>query len=260
MQLTADILLFLAFAGFFAGVIDSMAGGGGMITLPALLASGFPPLAAVGTNKLQSAIGTGGAVYAYARGGHMDMARYWPPVLAAFLGSILGALAVQCVSPAFLAALIPILLVAIALYFLIAPSMSDADRRSRIGMTGLGLLIGGVGFYDGFFGPGTGTFYTMIFLTLGGLGLLRATAQTKAANFASNVAGLGVMIWSGHVVWLAGLVMAAANFIGAQIGSHLAMRFGSRLIRPLLIVISLALTAKMVMDPKNPIHFYLFGA
>jgi len=259
MQLTADILLFLAAAGFLAGIIDSMAGGGGMITLPALLASGFPPLAAVGTNKLQSAIGTAGAAYAFARGGHMDMRRYWPPVAAAFTGSILGAVVVQRVSPAFLAALIPILLVVIALYFLLSPPPSEADRHSRVGMVGLSLLVGGIGFYDGFFGPGAGTFYTTIFLMLGGLGMLRATAQTKAANFASNVSGLAMMILGGHVLWLAGLVMAGANFIGAQIGSHLAMRFGGRLIRPLLIVVSLALTAKMVMDPKNPIHLYLFG-
>ncbi|OYW87117.1 MAG: hypothetical protein B7Z20_05865 [Sphingobium sp. 32-64-5] len=259
MELTAEILAFLAVAGFLAGVIDSMAGGGGMITLPALLASGFPPLAAVGTNKLQSAIGTGGAAYAFMRGGHMDLRRFWPPVAAAFIGSVGGAFAVQRVDPAFLAGLIPLLLVAICLYFLLAPPASEADRRSRPGMIGLSLLIGAVGFYDGFFGPGAGTFYTTIFLTMGGLGLLRATAQTKAANFASNVSGLAMMIIGGHVVWVAGLVMAGANFVGSQIGSHLAMRFGSRLIRPLLICMSLALTVKMVMDPDNPIHLYLFG-
>lgn len=259
MELTAEILAFLAVAGFLAGIIDAMAGGGGMITLPALLASGFPPLAAVGTNKLQSTIGTGGAAYAFMRGGHMDLRRYWPPVAAAFIGSIAGAAAVQRVNPAFLAGLIPVLLVAICLYFLLAPPASGADRRGHLGMAGLSLLIGAVGFYDGFFGPGAGTFYTTIFLTMGGLGLLRATAQTKAANFASNVSGLAMMIIGGHVVWVAGLVMAGANFAGSQIGSHLAMRFGSRLIRPLLILVSLALTAKMVMDPANPIHLYLFG-
>ena len=259
MELTADILIFLAAAGFLAGIIDSMAGGGGMITLPALLASGLPPLAAVGTNKLQSTIGTAGAAYAFARGGHMDLRRYWLPVFAAFTGSILGAITVQRVSPAFLAALIPILLVVIALYFLLSPQPDETDRHSRLGMVGLSLLIGGVGFYDGFFGPGAGTFYTTDFLTLGGLGMLRAIAQTKAANFSSNISGLGMMILGGHVVWLAGLAMAGANFVGAQIGSHLAMRFGSRLIRPFLIIISLTLTAKMMMDPKNPIHLYLFG-
>ena len=257
--MVTDLLLFLALAGFLAGLIDSMAGGGGLITLPALLAAGIPPLQAVGTNKLQSAVGTGSSVWAFSRRGHVDLRRYWPAVAAAFAGSILGALLVQYISPAFLAALIPVLLVLIAGYFLFSPSLSEADRHSRVGMAGLGLLIGAVGFYDGFFGPGAGAFYTTIFLSLGGLGLIRATAQTKAANFASNLSALGTMILGGHVVWIAGLVMAAANMAGAQIGSHLAMRFGGRIIRPLLVLMSLALTAKMLMDPENPVHIYLFG-
>ncbi len=259
MTITADLLLFLAIAGFLAGLIDAMAGGGGLITLPALLAAGIPPVQAVGTNKLQSTLGTGGAALAFARGGHMDLRRYWPAVAAAFVGSILGALLLQRINPAFLAALIPALLVLIAGYFLFSHRLGEADRHSRVGMTGLALLIGIVGFYDGFFGPGAGAFYTTIFLSLGGLGLLRATAQTKAANFASNLSALGMMILGGHVVWIAGLVMAAANMIGAQIGSHMAMRFGGRIIRPLLVLMSLALTAKMLMEPKNPMHLYLFG-
>lgn len=259
MTMATDIVLFLAVAGFLAGVIDSMAGGGGLITLPALMAAGIPPVAAVGTNKLQSTLGTGGAAIAFARGGHMDLRRYWPTVAAAFAGSVFGALLVQRISPAFLAALLPVLLVGIAGYFLFSHRLSEADRHSRTGIAGLSMLIGAVGFYDGFFGPGAGAFYTTIFLSLGGLGLLRATAQTKAANFASNLSALGMMIWGGHVVWVAGLVMAAANMVGAQIGSHMAMRFGSRIIRPLLVIMSLALTAKMLMDPENPVHIYLFG-
>lgn len=259
MTMASDVLLFLALAGFLAGLIDAMAGGGGLITLPALLAAGIPPVQAVGTNKLQSTLGTGGAALAFARGGHMNLRRYWPTVAAAFAGSILGALLVQRISPSFLAALIPILLVLIAGYFLFSPSLGEADRHNRVGLTGLTLLIGAAGFYDGFFGPGAGAFYTTIFLSLGGLGLLRATAQTKAANFASNLSALGMMILGGHVVWVAGLVMAGANMVGAQIGSHMAMRFGGRIIRPVLVIMSLALTMKMLMDPENPVHIYLFG-
>ena len=116
-----------------------------------------------------------------------------------------------------------------------------------------------IGFYDGFFGPGAGTFYTTIFIALGGLGLVRATAQTKAANFASNLAGLLTMIAGGHVIWIVGLAMAVGSITGGQIGSRLAMRFGGRLIRPLLIVMSLALTAKMLLDPENPVHMLLFA-
>jgi uncharacterized membrane protein YfcA len=153
----------------------------------------------------------------------------------------------------------PALLIALAAYFTFSPRMSEMDRHQRVGLVALSLLIAVVGFYDGFFGPGAGAFYTTIFIALGGLGLVRATAQTKAANLASNLAGLIVMIAGGHVIWILGLVMAVGSITGGQIGSRLAMRFGSRLIRPLLIILSLALTAKMLIDPKNPIHALLFA-
>ncbi|MHA6767980.1 TSUP family transporter [Sphingobium ummariense] len=259
MILSPETILFLMAAALMAGCIDAMAGGGGLITLPALMAAGIPPVPAVATNKLQSSFGTFGACIAYARKGHMDLATYWKPVAAAFVGSVGGAWLLQRVDPSILAGLMPALLIAIAAYFTFSPKVSEIDRHQRVGIVALSLLIGVVGFYDGFFGPGAGAFYTTIFLALGGLGLVRATAQTKAANFASNVAGLATMVAGGHVLWIAGLAMAVGSITGGQIGSHLAMRFGSRLIRPLLIVMSLALTAKMLLDPKNPIHVYLFG-
>ncbi|BAV65999.1 TSUP family transporter [Sphingobium cloacae] len=259
MILSPETIAFLMAAGLMAGLIDAMAGGGGLITLPALMAAGVPPVGAVATNKLQSSLGTFGACVAYARAGHMDLKSYRWPVIAAFTGSVGGAWLVQRVDPSILAGLMPALLIAIAAYFTFSPKVSEMDRHQRVGMGLLGLLIGGIGFYDGFFGPGAGAFYTTVFLALGGLSLLRATAQTKAANFASNLAGLLTMMAGGHVLWIAGLAMAAANIVGAQIGARLAMRFGSRLIRPLLIVMSLALTAKMLVDPANPIHLYLFG-
>nr|WP_255308907.1 TSUP family transporter [Sphingobium fuliginis] len=246
-------------AALMAGCIDAMAGGGGLIALPALLAAGIPPVPAVATNKLQSSLGTFGACVAYARAGHMDLKAYRWPIFAAFAGSVGGAWLVQRVDPSILAGLMPALLIALAAYFTFSPKMSEIDRHQRIGMVLLSLLIGVIGFYDGFFGPGAGAFYTSIFIALGGLGLVRATAQTKAANFASNLAGLLTMIAGGHVIWIVGLAMAVGSIAGGQIGSRLAMRFGSRLIRPLLIVMSLALTAKMLLDPENPIHALLFG-
>lgn len=246
-------------AALMSGCIDAMAGGGGLISLPALMAAGVPPVMAVGTNKLQSSIGTFGTCVAYARAGHMNLKAYRWPIAAAFVGSVGGAWLLQRVSPSILAGLMPALLIALAAYFTFSPRLSDMDRHSRVGLGVLSLLVGIVGFYDGFFGPGAGAFYATIFLALGGLGLVRATAQTKAANLASNVAGLLTMIVGGHVLWVAGLAMAVGSIVGGQIGSHLAMRFGSRLIRPLLIIMSLGLTAKMLIDPKNPVHALLFG-
>ena len=259
MILSPETIAFLMAAALMAGCIDAMAGGGGLITLPALMAAGIPPVQAVATNKLQSCFGTFGACVAYARRGHMDLATYKGPVMAAFAGSVGGAWLVQRVDPSILAGLMPALLILIAGYFSFSPKLGEADRHARVGMAGLSGLVGMVGFYDGFFGPGAGAFYTTIFIALGGLALLRATAQTKAANLASNLAGLLTMLAGGHVIWIAGLAMAVGSITGGQIGSHLAMRFGSRLIKPLLIVMSLALTAKMLLDPKNPIHLYLFG-
>lgn len=259
MIITPETIAFLMAAALIAGCIDAMAGGGGLIALPALLAVGIPPVAAVGTNKLQSTLGTFGACIAYARAGHMDLKACRWPVIAAFTGSVGGAWLLQRADPSILAGLIPGLLIALAGYFTFSPRVSEMDRHQRVGIVALSLLIGVVGFYDGFFGPGAGAFYTTIFIALGGLGLVRATAQTKAANLASNIAGLLMLIAGGHVLWIVGLAMAVGSITGGQIGSRLAMRFGSRLIRPLLIIMSLGLTAKMLLDPKNPIHTLLFG-
>ena len=114
-----------------------------------------------------------------------------------------------------------------------------------------------VGFYDGFFGPGAGSFYTVILVALGGLGIVRATGHTKALNFASNAAGLITMIIGGHVLWTVGLPMVAGNIVGNNLGARTAMRFGRNIIKPLLVVISLALTIKMLADPANPVRGWI---
>lgn len=238
---------------FAAGFIDALAGGGGLLTIPALLAAGVPPVAAIATNKLQSALGTGGAVLAFARKGHIDFRRFAVPALASFIGSALGAYLLTQIDPSFLAAFIPVLLILIAIYFLTAPKMSDEDRHSRLGAAGLAVTAAIIGSYDGFFGPGAGSFYTTALVALFGLGMVRAIAHTKLLNFASNVAALGVLVIGGHVLWMLGLAMAVANVAGAQVGAHTAMRFGGRAIRPLLVLMSLALTAKLLADPANPL-------
>lgn len=170
MILSPETLAFLMTAALVAGCIDAMAGGGGLIALPALLAAGVPPVPAVATNKLQSSLGTFGACIAYARAGHMDLKAFRWPIIAAFIGSVGGAWLIQRVSPAILAGLMPALLIALAAYFTFSPKVSEMDRHSRVGIVALSLLIGGIGFYDGFFGPGAGAFYTTIFVALGRAG------------------------------------------------------------------------------------------
>ena len=254
-----ETLAFLLAVAFAAGCIDAIAGGGGLLTLPALLAAGLPPVAAVGTNKLQSSIGAAGTVAAFWRKGHVDPRRVAVPAACAFVGSIGGAILLSRVDPAVLAGLMPVLMIGIAAWFLFTPRLGEIERHARLGFAGLAAAVGVVGFYDGFFGPGAGAFYAAVFLSLGGLKLLRATAHTKAVNLSSNIAGLGVLIAGGNVVWIAGLVMAMGSLLGGQVGSRLAMRFGGRVIRPLLVVMSLALTARMVADPVNPVHRWLWG-
>ena len=253
MEIGLDILALLMAVAFVAGAIDAIAGGGGLLTLPALLAAGIPPVAAIATNKLQSSFGTGGAVIAFARKGHIDFRRFAWPALASFAGSALGAFALTRIDPHFLSALIPFLLIAMAFYFLLAPRMREEDRHVRAGpplLVGLAMLIGG---YDGFFGPGAGSFFTTALVALFGLGLTRAVAHTKLLNFASNLAGLFVLLLGGHVLWILGLAMAAASIAGGQVGAHATIRFGAGAVRPLLIVMCLALTAKLLADPANPL-------
>lgn len=253
MEFAPEIFAFLIAVAFLAGTIDALAGGGGLLTIPALMAAGVPPVAALATNKLQSMIGTGSAFLTFWRGGHVDLRRFAWPAAGAFAGSMLGATVVQHVSSDFLAALVPMLLIAMGFYFLLAPSMSGVDRHARVGPIGLTLIITALGFYDGFFGPGTGSFLTLTLVALGGLGLVRAIGNTKFLNLATNIAASLALVAGGHVLWLLGLSMAVANVAGNQLGARLAIRFGGRGVRPLLVVMSFALTAKLLADPANPL-------
>ncbi|MFC0202871.1 TSUP family transporter [Novosphingobium soli] len=254
VQLTLEAVLFLIGVAFLAGSIDALAGGGGLLTIPALMASGVPPVAALATNKLQSTIGTASAFLTFHRAGHVDLRALALPAVGAFVGSLAGGTAVQFVDPAFLAAFVPVLLVAMALDFLLAPPMSEVDRKARVGRGALVAVTTAIGFYDGFFGPGTGSFLTTALVALAGLGLVRAIANTKFLNLATNVAGLAALVAGGKVLWLLGGAMALANVAGNQLGARLAIRFGGKGVRPLLVVMSLALTIKLLSDPSNPLR------
>jgi uncharacterized membrane protein YfcA len=146
-----------------------------------------------------------------------------------------------------------VLLVAMALYFAFAPRMSEEDRHTRAGFPLLLVMVLLIGAYDGFFGPGTGSFFITTLVAVFGMGLIRAVAHTKLLNFASNLAGLAVLIAGGHVLWTLGFCMAIASTLGAQVGAYAAMRFGAAAARTLLIMMSLALTAKILSDPNNPL-------
>lgn len=146
-------------------------------------------------------------------------------------------------------------LIAIAIYFAVKPNMNDVDRAERLSHFLFGLVIAPlVGFYDGLFGPGAGSFYMLAFVSLAGFGVLKATAHTKLLNFAFNIGGFIVFAVAGVVYWKIGLMMGVAQFLGARLGASLAIRIGARLIKPLLVIICLSLAVKLLADPANPLR------
>ena len=248
MEFSAEtILILLAIAAYGAGFIDSIAGGGGLITVPALILAGLPPVTALGTNKLQSLFGSGSATWAYASKGHVDLKSQSGSAILSAAGSALGAYVATLVSSEWLRAFLPVLMIAIALYFLFKPNISDEDRVQR--MTPVlfaATVVPAIGFYDGIFGPGTGSFFMLGFVMLAGYGLLKATAHTKLLNFASNIGAFIIFALSGAIDWKIGLVMGVAQFAGARTGAHFAMKNGARIIKPLLVTVCFALAAKLI--------------
>jgi hypothetical protein len=236
-------------AGLAAGLLDSIAGGGGLITLPVLLGVGLPPQAALGTNKLQSCFGSGSATRHFVQAGTVRLGDCVPGIAFTFVGAALGAWTVQRLSPELLRAIIPWFLVSIAAYVLVSPRLGFHDHPPRMRAFPFFAAAGlGFGFYDGFFGPGVGSFWVLAIMLVLGFNMTKATGWTKVMNFTSNVAALGVFAIGGHV-WLAeGLAMAAGEIVGARIGAGLVVKRGARLIRPIFISVALAITAKLLWD------------
>lgn len=246
MTLAPETYALLAGAAALAGFIDAMSGGGGLITMPALLASGVPPVQALATNKLQSVFSLVTAFWRYLRGGFIDVRRYLRLAALVFFCAMAGAWVVQRIPSDALGKGVPVLIVCVVAYMLLSPRMTDEDAHARLGLKGYAPVGGAIGFYDGFFGPGAGSFFTTSLVALRGMGLRRAAAHTKLFNLASNGASVLVFAASGKTLWLLGLVMAAGSMTGAWLGAHVAIRHGAAVIRPLLVLVSLALTARLI--------------
>lgn len=240
------LLLTLIGVAFFAGAIDAIAGGGGLIVLPALLLAGIGPLEALGTNKMQGLFGTGSATVTFMQKGHLDLKAEWPFAVLCFLGSVLGAAIATFVPTDILRAIMPIVLVLIALYFLFRRNLDDQDRASKISPVLLSIgVLPMVGFYDGIFGPGAGSFYMLALVSLGGFSLMRATARTKLMNFASNVGGFVAFAFVGAVIIPLGIAMAFGQILGGRFGAQIAIKNGAKIIRPLLVIMCLAMAARL---------------
>ena len=232
--------------GLVAGTIDAIAGGGGLLTLPALLATGMPPVQAIATAKLQSTAGTCSAAIYYFRKGTFDLTPLKIALPCTLLGSVSGVLCLNFVNPQLIKGLLPFIFLLVGGYFLFSPQVGDLDRHQRISPGIFGVLLGTtIGFYDGFLGPGTGTFLTVGFIALLGYNLRRATASAKVLNLTSNFAALALFIYGDQIIWSYGLIMAAGQVVGGGIGSRLALRSGTRLIRPLVVTICVVMVFKI---------------
>jgi uncharacterized protein len=247
------VYLILVLGAALAGFIDSIAGGGGLIQLP-LLMSVFPTLPVpvlFGTNKLSSIAGTASAAIRYGKEIRPDPAILVPASIAALAGSASGAALVQFLPSSFLKPMVLALLVVVGAYTFFRPTFGASDGTPRVtrAVPAIAALTGlGIGFYDGFFGPGTGSFLIVLFVQLFGYGMLRASASAKIVNLATNLAAIAFFALSGSVMWKTGLVMGAANVAGAQAGTWLSLRRGNGFVRWMFLVAVAALTVKLAFD------------
>ena len=237
-------------AAFLAGLVDAIAGGGGLVTLPALLAAGLPPHVALGTNKGQAVFGATASAISFWRRGMADRARVPLGFAAGFVGSCLGVVGVLAVPLRPLRVVVIVLLMIAAAVVLARRNVEPRPRAlapatRAAALVGIALVLGA---YDGFFGPGTGSMLVVAFAVVFGDALTRASGNAKIVNLASNVAAMLLFARHGVVIWSIALPMAAANAAGAATGAHLAVRKGDRLVRAVVLVVVAAIAVKLAVD------------
>jgi uncharacterized protein len=238
-------VLFLT--GLVAGFVDSIAGGGGLITIPVLLNIGLPPELALGTNKLQATFGSGSATWHFARARLIDWRSARLGVVFTLIGSLVGTSLVRLLPSSVLREVIPWLLIGISLYMILQPKLGSEKRAARMQASSFYVLFGlAIGFYDGFFGPGTGTFWAMAFMLVLGFEMTRATAHTKLMNFTSNVASLAVFMAGGHCHLAGGFSMGLGQLIGARLGSKAVIHKGAGFIRPVFVTVAILITLRLL--------------
>ena len=235
--------------GLVAGFVDSIAGGGGLISVPVLLSFGLGPQLALGTNKLQATFGSSSASWHYAQAKTVSPKDCTRGFVLSLVGAALGTLAVQQLDPLFLKRAIPVLLIGVAIYTLLKPTLGAEDLHPRMRRQVFDLIFGLLlGFYDGFFGPGVGTFWTVAFMLGLGFNMTRATGYAKVMNFASNLSSLAFFLLGRNVCFAAGLTMGVGQVIGAKLGARMVIKRGTKFIRPMFISVVLALTLKLLYD------------
>ena len=243
-----EILTFLFFVGVVAGFLDTLVGGGGLLAVPALLLSGIPPIYVLGTNKFQGSMGTGIATFLLFKKKKLDWNSVKNLMFASFIGSIVGGVIIQFVDTQFLSFVIPIVLVFIAIYFIVSPKPKSTVGNSKPNKKFELFAVPVVGFYDGMFGPGAGSFFAMTGVMLKKLEIIQATILAKPLNFASNIAGFIVFFSFGHIAFLIGILMMMGQMIGAFFGTHYLLKANPLIIRFLIVIISISMLTKYMLS------------
>ncbi|MEL0628899.1 TSUP family transporter [Psychromonas aquatilis] len=242
-------LMILGLVGLIAGFIDAVVGGGGMLTVPALLSAGLPPHLTLGTNKLSASFASGAAAYTYFRKKLFDPIFWKQSFYSTLIGACIGTIMVNYISTEFLNKFLPLIILVVALYTLFSRVKEiDNDKlpEKSVRLTAIQRLQGFIlGFYDGVSGPGTGAFWVISNMHLYRLNILLSSGVAKAMNFTSNITALATFIYFGQVNWFIGLTMGICLMLGAFIGAHSAIHFGAKFIRPLFIIIVLAMAINL---------------
>lgn len=246
-MVSMELVVMLFFVATLAGAVDAMAGGGGLITIPTLLAVGLPPETAIATNKIGGIAGTCAATLYFMRSGKIDIRRNIKIVAAVVVGAITGGWALTNSDSKLLLRVVPVLLILFSIYFVMSPKMGASDSHERMTPAMYAATLGpAIGFYDGYFGPGTGTFFAFSLVALLGFNLVKATAHAKLLNLSSNLASALFFGVTGSIAWTYAAPMLVGQLIGSTIGARMAVAYGHRFIRIVLSIAAIAISVKLI--------------
>lgn len=242
-----DIIIFLIVGSAFAGFVDAISGGGGLISVPVLLMAGFSPAQAVSANKLQGAVGAIASVHYYSSKGVLEKDKLIVLLPPALIGGALGTFLLHWLGNEVMSKVIPVMLILSAVYFFFSKSIREEDVLPKIPISIFAAtIIPLIALYDGFFGPGAGTFYLLGLVSLLGMNAVKGMAYSRTLNLASNLISLIIFIYLGKMAWLAGIMMAIGETIGVYLGSHFVYKKGAKLVKPLIVIVCILMSIKLI--------------
>ncbi len=252
-ELSLEIVLILFFVALFAGFIDTLAGGGGLLTTPALILAGLPPLMALGTNKLQAVAGSATASFMMIKKKKVTIKEVKSLFLFAFLGSALGTIIIQFIDISILNIIIPLVLFFIGIYFLFMPNVQNIqNKKEKMSQnTYAKTIVPLIGTYDGMFGPGTGSFFSLSAIALRAKELIKATALAKVMNFGTNLASIIIFIIYGQVAFYIGFIMMIGQLIGAYFGANTLMKINPNYLRAIVVFMCFTMLIKYILNISN---------